>query len=58
MNVPIQKIEYNKGKPVIVVDGHTFRQTFFEEVVGNKLALYSKGLCNKSNHRCKLSGST
>jgi hypothetical protein len=26
MDVPIQKIEYNKGKPVIVVDGHTFRQ--------------------------------
>jgi hypothetical protein len=31
MDVPIQKIEYNKGKPVIVVDGHTFRQAFLKK---------------------------
>jgi hypothetical protein len=31
MDVPIQKIESNKGKPVIVVDGHTFRQAFLKK---------------------------
>ena len=31
MDVPIQKIEYNKGKPVIVVYGHTFRQAFLKK---------------------------
>ena len=31
MNVPIQKIEFNKGKPVIVVDGHKFRQAFLKK---------------------------
>ena len=31
MDVPIQKIESNKRKPVIVVDGHTFRQAFLKK---------------------------
>jgi transposase-like protein len=32
MDVPIQKIEYNKGKPVIVVDGHKFRPAFLKKL--------------------------
>ena len=31
MDVQIQKIESNKGKPVIVVDGHKFRQAFLKK---------------------------
>jgi hypothetical protein len=31
MDVPIQRIESNKGKPVIVVDGHKFRQAFLKK---------------------------
>ena len=31
MDVLIQKIEFNKGKPVIVVDGHKFRQAFLKK---------------------------
>jgi hypothetical protein len=57
MDVPIQKIESHKGKPVIVVDGHTFRQAFLKKSGENKLALYSKRMCSKSNHICKQSDS-
>jgi hypothetical protein len=31
MDVPSKKIESNKGKPLIVVDGHKFRQAFLKK---------------------------
>lgn len=31
MDVDIKKIESNRGKPVIIVDGHKFRQSFVKK---------------------------
>ena len=31
MEVDIKKIESNRGKPVIIIDGHKFRQAFVKK---------------------------